>query len=114
MIKLQNRTKQIKVFNLPHAFRCVGNKCFCSPTSLRLTEALPDGSTGIRVVDRLLCSSLTILAGETSEALPDEVRAAPEVKAALDRKVVRLIQLQEAKPAPPPAPVPPGPRRGKQ
>lgn len=116
MIKLSNRTKQIQVFNLPHAYRCSETWCFCTPTELRLVEALPDGSTGVRVVGRQICSSLTLLAGETSGELPVEVARAPEVKAALDRQVLRLIQVQSqaAKPAAPPAPPSPGTRRGNK
>jgi hypothetical protein len=100
MLNLINRTKTLLVLNLspcPGSDDC--GTCYCSTITHQEPVEFPDGTKGIRQTKRRLPGSLTLLAGESCTA-PDWVGRCSEVKRALDRGALRLIQLQ-APPAPP-------------
>lgn len=92
MVTMKSRTKTAQVFNLPCPGDCKpGETCFCNTIRTELREELPDGTKGVRVLERRLPGSVTFLAGETKE-LPDWVARCPDVKGALDRGSLRLIE----------------------
>lgn len=100
MLTLINRTKTILVLNLspcPGSGDC--GACYCSTVERQERVELPDGSKGFRVSKQRLAGSLTLLAGESCAA-PDWVAKCVEVKRALDRGALRLVQMQQP-PAPP-------------
>ncbi|TBR17482.1 MAG: hypothetical protein EPO57_09115 [Chitinophagaceae bacterium] len=102
MVTLTNRKKGIEVFNLPHKEFCTEAECGCQAITTQLTEELPDGTRGVRHIERKLAGSLTLLAGESKE-MPDQVLQVRDVKAAIDRGTLRVIQHQPKAPAKPQA-----------
>jgi hypothetical protein len=94
MVTLRNRSLAVFVANLPHVAYCAGTPagCACSTVTLRLGAEDPDGTRGIREVEKRIAASLRLLPGETRAGLPDSVLACPEVMAALDRR--DLIKVQ--------------------
>lgn len=92
MIKLANREKRMQVFNLPKPEDAPKDEFPGQSTTLLLQTELEDGMRGKRIIEKHINDSLTILAGETVENLPDWVASCPEVKAALDRGALKLIK----------------------
>lgn len=92
MATLKNTKKFAQTFNLvaPAEHREAGDFAYQEVTT-QVTEDMGDGKFGVRVVERKLPSSLTLLGGETREGLPEWVKACPEVKAALSRGTLRLV-----------------------
>lgn len=114
-VTLESRVRQMQVFNLPHETYCAGGACACSETTVVVLDANP--RTGERAPRRVACrtpDSLTLLARERRAGLPAAVLAVPEVKAAIARGLVRVVeQKPDAPPAnPAPAPVAPAAPKG--
>ena len=100
MITLVNRSKTAQVFNLspcPGSGTC--GPCYCSTVVQSTPVELPDGSRGMKQTQKRLVGSLTLLAGEQC-AVPDWVAQCTEIKRALDRGAIRLIQQQAPLAAP--------------
>lgn len=93
MVSLKNTEKRYQVFNLPCPVKpCDGSCGKCELITQRFPEELDDGKVGIRETEKRIPGSMTLLAGETAKGLPDWVASCPEVKAALDRGALKLIQ----------------------
>lgn len=94
-IKLKNRTRRperLVTVNLPHEYACK-RSCRCQKTTIAISELDPrTGVKGIRETRRGIPSSLTLCAGEISEEFPPEVADAPEVRAAIDRGELAVLQ----------------------
>lgn len=102
MVTLTNREKRMQVFNIPcrkPRGECPGDD-FCQRVETQLVAETQDGVSGTRTVSRRLPGSITLLAGAVA-VVPGWVASSPEVKAALDRGALRLLQhTAEATPSP--------------
>ncbi len=93
MLTLKNTQKRIQVFNLPcKATPCGGTDCLCTLVEQRWPAETVDGRHGIKIVEKRIPGSLTLLAGETKSGIPDWVANCPAVKGALDRRDLKLIK----------------------
>ena len=106
-VTLENRLRQMQVFNLVHDPYCRGRECSCSEVTVVVTDENPrTGERAPRRVPRKVPTALTLLAREVRTGLPDVVLRVPDVRAALERGVLRVV-AQEADPLPAPALLPP-------
>ena len=89
---LKNTAKQpgTQVFNLRHEQFCAEGPCACTNTTLPLAVETDDGKTGVQIIDRRICASLTIPPGATVEADP-RVEKVRDVQAALARGDLRKV-----------------------
>jgi hypothetical protein len=109
-VTLENRLRQMQVFNLVHDPYCRGRECSCSEVTVVVTDENPrTGERAPRRVPRKVPTALTLLAREVRKGLPDVVLRVPDVRAAIDRGALRVV-AQEADPLPAPAPAPAPPR----
>lgn len=99
MVELKNKTKRMLVFHLPGLAEQAGFKGYRDIT-YRYDLDKKSGVHGKRQVKIKCPPSITLLAGETFKNLPDIVKSAPEIMAAVKRGDVALVEVQEAK-APP-------------
>lgn len=90
MVTLINKEKHIQVFNLPAPAGV--EDPFGSDIEVRTIEDMGDGHRGVKLGQQHIPGSITLLAGCKSDPLPDWVVSCPEVKAALDRGAIKLIQ----------------------
>jgi len=91
---IRNTTRQAQTFNLvcPKKGKCTSeDDCLCTSVETQLFVELPDGTKGIRIVERRLPGSVTVLAKGSSEQLPAWIADSPEVKSALARGTIRLV-----------------------
>lgn len=94
MIVLKNKERTQQVFNLTP---CPGEgcgTCFCTTQTKSVRESLPDGTSGVRVTKKTLPGSITLLAGE-SGTFPDWVGDCTDVRKAIDRGGLSLVQIAE-------------------
>lgn len=115
-VTLESRVRQMQVFNLPHDAYCADGDCACSDTAVLVIDENPrTGERAPRRVTRKTPDSLTLLARERRADLPAVILDVPEVKAAIARGLVRVVEqkpdVPPARPAPAsatPAPAPKG------
>jgi hypothetical protein len=90
MLKLKNLTKTAKTYNVPCTPDCDREGCVCTVRELSLADEAEDGTRGTRIVEKRIYGSITILGGGE---LPVEewMLETPEVKGALARRQVRLV-----------------------
>lgn len=95
MVKLANRQKRIQVLNIPCVLdengKCTHEDCLCSEVVTQIQVELPDGTRGLKLLERRLPGSITILA-EKSVEVPAWMADAPDVKAAVAQGRVRLVK----------------------
>ena len=105
-VTLENRLRQIQVFNLDHDAFCRPGACACSSTAVLVVDENPrTGDRAQRRVEKKTPSSLTLLALERRSGLPTRVLDVPEVRAAIARGRVRVgDQTPDPAPAPTSAP----------
>jgi hypothetical protein len=100
-VTIESRVRRMQVFNLPHHLYCKDG-CACSDTTVVVFAENP--RTGERVrrhASRKMPGSLTLLARERRSGLPLALLEVPEVKAAIARRSVRVIEQSPDKPATP-------------
>lgn len=90
MVTLINREKRMQVFNLPAPADV--EDTLSKTIEQRTIEEYEEGKKGVKVTEHRVPGSLTLLVGEKKVGLPDWVKTCPEVKAALDRGAIKLIQ----------------------
>jgi hypothetical protein len=117
-VTIESRVRQMQVFNLPHDTYCADGDCACSDTTLVVLDENPrTGERAPRRVTRKTPDSLTLLARERLVDLPMAILDVPEVKAAIARGLVRIVEQKPdtppPKPAPPPVPPPAAPKGDK-
>ena len=108
-VTLENRLRQMQVFNLDHEAYCAGAECACSEVTAVVVDENPrTGERAPRRVTRRAPGSLTLLAQERRQGLPDSVLQVAEVRAAIERGAVRVVEQTPARPrrVPVPAPAP--------
>jgi hypothetical protein len=109
-VTIESRVPQMQVFNLPHEAYCGHGDCGCSDMTFVVTDENPrTGERAGRLVMRKTPASLTLLAKERRAGLPIAILEVPEVKAAIRRGWVRIVEQTPDQAAPPPAPPPPPP-----
>lgn len=105
-VTLENRIRRMQVFNLEHGTFCAGGECACSDITTVVVEHNPrTGERAPRRLTKKAPASLTLLALERREGLRDSIVAVPEVRAAIARGLVRVVQ-QTPVPAPDLVPAP--------
>jgi hypothetical protein len=98
-VTLESRVRQMQVFNLPHHVYCE-ESCSCSESTVTLIAENPrTGERAIRQVTRTTPDSLTLLAGERRAGLPTALLKVPEVKAAIARGRIRIVEQSQDKTA---------------
>jgi hypothetical protein len=102
LLKNTKRTRQPFIVSLSHKHVCKA-ACMCIPVTMKQLEQGSDGVVGIRVLNKLLASSISIAYGEMAQ-LPDGVANIPEVKRALARGDLRMVRLPKQDPKPADAP----------
>jgi hypothetical protein len=100
-ITLENRTRRMQVFSLPHDVFCRA-QCACLETTVVLTVENPrTGDRARKSAAKQVPSSMTWLAFERRRGLPSVLLEVPDIKAAIARGELRLL---EQSPDPAPAP----------
>ena len=119
-VTLESRVRQMQVFNLPHDLYCEAGECACSDVVMVVAAENPrTGARGLRHTSRKMPGSLTLFARERRAGLPVAILEVPEVKAAIARRRVRVVEqtpdVAAALAAPIPASAPgPAPAPGKK
>ena len=91
-VTLENRLRQMQVFNLDHETYCAGTECACSQVTAVVVDENPrTGERAPRRITRRAPGSLTLLARERREGLSNSVLAVPEVRAAIGKGHVRVV-----------------------
>jgi hypothetical protein len=92
-VTLESRLRQIQVFNLPHEVFCKSGECACTDVPIVSVALNPrTGERASRQSTRRVCASLTLLAGERRSGLPAAVLDVPEIRAAISRHAVRVVE----------------------
>jgi phage baseplate assembly protein W len=98
-VTLESRVRQMQVFNLPHYAYCKDG-CACSDTMVVVVAQNPrTGERAPRHVVRKTPTSMTLLARERRSGLPVRILEVPEVKAAITRRLVRVVEQTPDHPA---------------
>lgn len=91
-VTLESRTRRMQVFHLPHELFCRG-RCACSEVTVVVTAENPrTGERAPQLLQKKVPGSLTILARERKPALPTAVIELAEVKAAIARGYLRIVE----------------------
>ena len=107
-VTIESRVRQMQVFNLPHDAYCEDGKCACSDmTVVVVEENRRTGDRASKHIAKKAPASMTLLALERKAGLPSVVLDVPDVKAAIARGHVRIV---EQSPDSAPAPTAIGPR----
>lgn len=105
-VTIENRLRQMQVFNLVHDPYCRGRGCSCSEITVVVTDENPrTGERAPRRVPKKVPAALTLLAREVRSGLPTSLLQVPDVRAALARGDLRVV-AQETDPLPSPTPSP--------
>jgi len=91
-ITLENRGRQMQVFNLPHELYCEkAGRCSCAnETVTTWGEDAATGERSLRATIKRIPASLTLLAREKHPGLHEAVLEVPEVQRAIELGAVRV------------------------
>jgi len=102
-VTLVSRARRMQVFHLPHDVFC-GDRCACAEVAVVVVAENPrTGERAPKHVRKKVPSSLTFLALERKPGLPSSLLEVAEVKAAIGRGYLRIIEQTPDKPAAPAA-----------
>lgn len=91
-VTLESRLRQMQVFNLNHEAYCAGASCACSQVTTVVVDENPrTGERAPRRITRRAPGSLTLLARERRDGLPNSVLTVPEVRAAIAKGHLRVV-----------------------
>ena len=91
-ITLESRVRRMQVFNLPHEAFCKG-ACACSETTVVVVAEHPrTGDRAPKHVAKRVPPSMTWLARERRAGLPSVLLEVPDVKAAIARGYLRVVE----------------------
>ncbi len=91
-VTLESRLRQMQVFNLNHEAYCAGADCACSQVTTVVVDENPrTGERAPRRITRRAPGSLTLLARERRDDLPNSILAVPEVRAAIAKGPLRVV-----------------------
>jgi hypothetical protein len=89
----------MQVFNLEHDAYCAAGECACSDiTAVVVEHNSRTGERAPRHVTKKAPAALTLLALERRDGMRESIVSVPEVRAAIDRGLVRVVEH-----TPPPA-----------
>jgi hypothetical protein len=91
-ITLENRGRQMQVFNLPHELYCErSGRCGCAQeTANTWVEDAATGERTLRSTIKRIPASLTLLAREKHSGLAEAVLEVPEVQRAIELGTLRV------------------------
>jgi hypothetical protein len=91
-ITLENRGRQIQVFNLPHELYCEkSGHCGCAQEIVNAwVEDAATGERSLRSTIKRIPASLTLLAREKHPGLAEAVLEVPEIQRAIELGTVRV------------------------
>jgi hypothetical protein len=91
-ITLENRGRQMQVFNLPHELYCErSGRCGCAQETVNTwVEDAATGERTLRSTIKRIPASLTLLAREKHAGLHEAVLGVPEVQRAIELGAVRV------------------------
>jgi hypothetical protein len=92
-ITLENRGRQMQVFNLPHELYCEkSGRCGCAQEIVNTwVEDATTGERTLRSTVKRIPASLTLLAREKHPALAEAVLDVPEIQRAIELGTVRVF-----------------------
>jgi hypothetical protein len=92
-ITLENRGRQMQVFNLPHELYCEkAGRCGCAEEIVNTwVEDVATGERSLRSTIKRIPASLTLLAREKHPGLAEAVLEVPEVQRAIELGAVRVL-----------------------
>ncbi|TMQ08626.1 MAG: hypothetical protein E6J90_39915 [Deltaproteobacteria bacterium] len=91
-VTLESRTRRMQVFHLSHEVFCRG-RCACSEVTVVVTAENPrTGERAPRRLQKKVPGSITVLARERKPGLPSAVLELAEVKAAIARGYLRIVE----------------------
>lgn len=91
-VTLESRLRQMQVFNLNHEAYCASATCACSQVTTVVVDENPrTGERAPRRITRRAPGSLTLLARERRDGLPNSVLTVPEVQAAIAKGHLRVV-----------------------
>lgn len=96
MATLKNRSRTAQIYNLPHKTYCDGGECRCVDVTQH--HASHDKDLGVMVAEekkRPLAASIMFMAGETKADLPESIKNCPDIKGAIERR--ELVVIEESK-----------------
>ena len=100
-VTLESRTRRMQVFHLLHEVFCRG-RCACSEVTVVVTAENPrTGERAPRQLQKKVPGSITVLARERKPGLPSAVLELAEVKAAIARGYLRIVEHAPDDPAQP-------------
>jgi hypothetical protein len=91
-ITMENRGRQMQVFNLPHERYCEkSGRCGCAQEIVNTwVENAATGERSLRSTVKRIPASLTLLAREKHPGLAEAVLEVPEVQRAIERGTLRV------------------------
>ena len=102
-VTLESRARRMQVFHLPHDVFC-RDRCTCAEVAVVVVAENPrTGERAPKHVRKKVPGSLTFLALERKPGLPSALIEVAEVKAAIGRGYLRIIEQTPDKPAAPAA-----------
>lgn len=102
-VTLESRARRIQVFHLPHDVFC-RDRCACAEVTVVVVAENPrTGDRAPKHMRKKVPSSLTFLALERKPGLPSTLLEVAEVKAAIGRGYLRIVEQTSDKPAAPTA-----------
>jgi len=102
-VTIESRARRMQVFHLPHEVFC-HDRCACAEVAVVVVAENPrTGERAPKHVRKKVPSSLTFLALERKPGLPNALLEVAEVKAAIGRGYLRIIEQTPDKPAVPTA-----------
>jgi hypothetical protein len=106
-VTLESRVRRMQVFHLPHEVFCRAGHCACADVTVVVVAENPrTGERAPRRTTQRVPGSLTILALERKRGLPNGVLEVADVKAAIGRGYLRVIEQTPDQPSAPPPSVP--------
>jgi hypothetical protein len=91
-LTLQNRARRMQVFHLPHDVWC-RDRCACEEvTAVAVAENRRTGERARQQLTKKVPGSMTFLALERKQGLPAALLGIAEIKAAIDRGYLRVVE----------------------
>ncbi len=92
MLTVKNKGRTIFTLNLAKGEDYEDDKLAAQKTTLRLSDHAPDGTLGVRLVEKELPASITWLAGETKSKLPEKLAELPDFQRARDAGILLVVE----------------------
>ena len=100
-VTLESRTRRMQVFHLSHNVFC-RDRCACGEVTVVVTAENPrTGERAPRPLQKKVPGSITLLARERKPGLPSRLLELAEVKAAIARGYLRIVEQTPDDAAPP-------------